>query len=108
MGASIAPHLSKLSPGWKALLALWMSDESYALAIARYARGKGDHWYFFGANLGIFLTWTTGGLLGALIGSAIPDPGRFGLELVFPLAFMGLLMPFLKDGIGVMVSLNGL
>ncbi|MBI5167530.1 MAG: hypothetical protein HY998_07305 [candidate division NC10 bacterium] len=39
MGASIAPHLSKLSPGWKALLALWMSDESYALAIAFHQNG---------------------------------------------------------------------
>ena len=105
MGASIAPHLRGLPPLWKAFLALWMSDESYALAIAEYERGRGNHWYFFGANLGIYLAWPTSGLLGALLGTAIPDPGRYGLALIFPLAFLGLLATFLEDAIGVIVAL---
>jgi 4-azaleucine resistance transporter AzlC len=105
MGASVAPHLRGLPPLWKALLALWMSDESYSLTIAEYERGRGSHWYFFGANLGIYLTWPTSGLLGALLGAAIPDPGRYGLDLVFPLAFLGLLPAFLEDRIGVIVAL---
>jgi 4-azaleucine resistance transporter AzlC len=104
MGASVAPYLNGLSQRWKALLALWMSDESYALAIAEYERGSGGHWYFFGANLGIFLAWTTSGFAGALAASAIPDPERYGLDLVFPLAFLGLLMSFLKDRTGVLVA----
>jgi 4-azaleucine resistance transporter AzlC len=104
MGASVAPYLNGLSQRWKALLALWMSDESYALAIAEYERGGGNQWYFFGANLGIFLAWTTSGFAGALVGSAVRDPGRYGLDLVFPLAFLGLLMSFLKDGSGVFVA----
>jgi predicted branched-subunit amino acid permease len=36
MGASVAPHLRGLHPLWKALLALWISDESYALSMAEY------------------------------------------------------------------------
>ena len=90
MGASVAPYLRRLSPLWKAALALWMSDESYALAIAAYERGEGSQWYFLGANLGIYLAWRASGLAGALLGTAIPDPGRYGLDLVFPLAFLGL------------------
>jgi len=106
MGASVAPHLRGLHPLWKALLALWMSDESYALAIAEYERGRGSHWYFLGANVGIYLAWPTSGLLGALVGTAIPDPGRYGLDLVFPLAFLGLLTAFLKDRISLVVALG--
>jgi len=105
MGASMAPHLCGLSRPWQALLALWMSDESYAVAIAAYERGQGSRWYFLGANVGIYLAWTAGGLLGALLGTAIPDPGRYGLDLVFPLAFLGLLVSFLKDRISVAVAL---
>jgi predicted branched-subunit amino acid permease len=105
MGASVAPHLRGLSPLWKAFLALWMSDESYALTIAEYERGRGSHWYFLGANLGIYLTWPASGLLGALIGKAIPEPERYGLDLVFPLAFLGLLTAFLEDRIGGVVAL---
>jgi 4-azaleucine resistance transporter AzlC len=105
MGASVAPHLHGLSRPWKALLALWMSDESYALAIAEYEQDRGSHRYFLGANVGVYLTWPTGGLLGALLGAAIPDPSRYGLDLVFPLGFLGLLTAFLKDRIGVAVAL---
>jgi len=105
LGASIAPHLRGLSTLWKAVLALWMSDESYALAIAAYEQGGGNHLYFLGANAGVVLIWWLSGWIGALLGMAIPDPTRLGLDLVFPLAFLGLLMAFLKDRIHLAVAL---
>jgi predicted branched-subunit amino acid permease len=105
LGASVAPYLRGLSRGWKALLALWMSDESYALAIAAYEQGRGSHLYFFGANVGMYLVWPISGLLGALLGTAIPDPSQYGLDLIFPLAFLGLLASFVKDRVGVAVAL---
>jgi 4-azaleucine resistance transporter AzlC len=105
MGASVAPHVRELSWSWKALLALWMSDESYALAIAEYEQGRGNRWYFLGANVGIYLVWPASGLAGALLGTTIPDPGRYGLDLIFPLAFLGLLVSFLKDRISLVVAL---
>jgi 4-azaleucine resistance transporter AzlC len=105
MSASVAPHLRDLSPRWRAFLALWMSDESYALAITAYARGDGEHKYFLGANVGIYLLWPTSGLLGALLGAAIPDPSRYGLDLVFPLGFLGLLTAFVRDRVSVAVAL---
>lgn len=104
MGASVAPYLRGLSPLWKASLALWMSDESYALAIAAYERGEGSHGYFLGANVGVGLTWWASGWVGAVLGTAIPDPTRYGLDLVFPLAFLGLLMAFLKDRLHLAVA----
>jgi 4-azaleucine resistance transporter AzlC len=67
MGASMAPHLRRVQPLWKALLALWMSDESYALAVAEYERGRGSHQYFLGANVGIYLAWTISGPVGAFL-----------------------------------------
>jgi 4-azaleucine resistance transporter AzlC len=105
MGASIAPYLRGLPTFWKPLLALWMSDETYALSMAAYERDEGSEWYFFGANVSTYISWSTSGLLGALLGAAIPDPSRYGLDLVFPLAFLGLLVAFLKDRISVMVAL---
>jgi predicted branched-subunit amino acid permease len=105
LGASVAPYLRGLSPLWKALLALWMSDESYALAIAEYEREQGSHLYFLGTNVGIYLAWPTSGLLGAWLSAAIPDPSQYGLDLVFPLGFLGLLTAFLKDRTGMAVAL---
>ena len=106
MGASVAPYLRGLPPGWKALLALWMSDESYALAIAEYEQGRDSYLYFLGANVGVYIAWPTSGLLGALLGASIPEPSQYGLDLVFPLGFLGLLTAFLKDRIGVAVALT--
>jgi 4-azaleucine resistance transporter AzlC len=105
MGASLAPYLRPVSRRWKALLALWLTDESFALAVTAYRQGTGSHKYLLGANLGIYLIWPISGLLGALLGSAIPDPGRYGLDLIFPLAFLGLLSSFVRDRLGLLVAL---
>jgi 4-azaleucine resistance transporter AzlC len=105
MGASLAPYLHGISPLWKAWLALWMSDESYALTIAEYKRGKGSQGYFFGANLGIYITWTISGLFGAILGSRVPNPGQYGLDLIFPLGFLGLLTSFLENRVDIAVAL---
>jgi len=104
LGASVAPYLHGLSPLWKASLALWMSDESYALTIAAYERGEGSHGYFLGANVGVGVVWWASGWIGAFLGMSIPDPSRYGLDLVFPLAFLGLLMAFIKDRIHLAVA----
>jgi 4-azaleucine resistance transporter AzlC len=105
MGASLAPYLSKLSTRWKAFLALWMSDESYAVTIDAYEKGRGSQWVFLGANVSVYLSWTMSGLVGAALGRAIPDPGRYGLDLIFPLAFLGLLAGFLKDKVDAVVAI---
>ncbi len=97
MGASIAPYLLGLRRYWRPLLALWMSDESYAVAITAYRQGTGSAAYFLGANVAIYLVWPVSGLVGALVGTTIPEPSRYGLDLVFPLTFLGLLMSFIED-----------
>jgi 4-azaleucine resistance transporter AzlC len=105
LGASLAPYLRGLPRRWKIALAFWLTDESYAVAIAEYQRGTGSHWYFFGASMGVYSIWAVASLIGALLGSAVPDPARYGLDLVFPLTFLGLLFNFLKDRKGVIVAL---
>jgi 4-azaleucine resistance transporter AzlC len=105
LGASVAPYLRGLPRTWKALLALWMSDESYALAIAEYQGGKGNRWYFLGTNVGTYLEWTTSGLVGAMLYTAVPHSNQYGFDLIFPLAFLGLLTTFLKDRSGLAVAL---
>lgn len=105
MGASVAPYLRGLPLRWKMLLALWMSDESYATAIAAYEQGRGNAWHFLGANLCIWLAWWPAGLIGALAGQSIPDVSRYGLEMVFPLAFIGLAASFFRGRASAVAAL---
>lgn len=105
MGASVAPYLRGQPARWKALLAFGMTDESYALAISRYLSGDGSREFFLGANLGVYAGWTLSTVAGSILGGLVVDPGRFGIELVFPLTFLGLLVPLLTRPVTVAVAL---
>jgi 4-azaleucine resistance transporter AzlC len=105
LSASLAPHLRHAPARLKALIAFQMSDESYALAIQRFLEGAGSRAYNVGANLGLYVIWQVSILAGILLGAAIADPSAYGLDLIFPLAFIGLLMPLLRNRTNLLVAL---
>ena len=55
--ASLAPHLRRLSAGWKGLISYLLTDPAYAITIARFADGEtkepDKRWYFLGVALAI-------------------------------------------------------
>jgi 4-azaleucine resistance transporter AzlC len=97
MGASLTPYLGGLSAGWRAFLGFQMVDESYAVAIARFRAGTGDRWFFLGANVALYIVWAIATVLGAFLGGLVPDPAAWGLDLIFPLIFLGLLAPLVRS-----------
>ncbi len=105
MGLSIGPHFQAASRRARAASAFWLTDEAYAVSIAAYRQGHGSMAYYLGAALGIYLVWPISSLIGALAGRAIPDPARWGLDLIFPLTFLGLLFTFLDNRASVVVAL---
>jgi 4-azaleucine resistance transporter AzlC len=105
VSASIAPQLADKPRGWRALYAFHLSDESYALAMARFLRGDGTAAYALGANLGMAVVWIGASIAGVFLGAAIPSPSRWGIDLVIPLTFLGLLVPLLKTRRAVGVAL---
>lgn len=82
--------------GWRRLLAAQVSiDESTATALgqrdpAEQRRG------FWTAGLGIYLLWNLCTAAGALLGDALGDPRRWGLDGAAVAAFLGLLWPRLS------------
>lgn len=97
LAASIAPYLRGTGVLARAGLAFQLTDESYALSIRRFHAGAGSAAYLLGTNLSMYVCWQASTIAGYLLGSAVPDPARFGLDLVFPLTFLGLLVPMI-DG----------
>jgi predicted branched-subunit amino acid permease len=53
--------------------------------------------YQFGANISMYVIWQASTVAGILLGALIPDPAAYGLDLIFPLTFIGLLVPLLRD-----------
>ena len=89
--------------GWRRpVAAFFLTDEVFGVVSTRRAPTFG---YLFGAELSLFVTWNLSTLGGGLIGGAIPDPTKLGLDLVFPLAFLALLVPLVRTRAELVVAL---
>jgi 4-azaleucine resistance transporter AzlC len=91
MAASLAPYFAHLSRGRLALLAHGITDESYALTMARFARRPAHPAYFAGSAASTYVAWYVGAAVGGVLGGRIPDPHRYGLDFVFPAVFIAIL-----------------
>jgi len=91
-GAALAPYVARVPRLQRALMAHVLTDEAFALAIAHFRRiGRADiRGYWLGAILSTFIPWNLATWIGVTIGGSIPDPTRFGLDVIFPAAMGGL------------------
>jgi predicted branched-subunit amino acid permease len=80
---------------WRWLAAHWTIDESAATASSQIDASE-QRRGFWVAGAGVFLLWNLFTLVGALLGDALGDPRRFGLDGAAVAAFLGLLWPRLK------------
>lgn len=67
-------------------------DESTAVSVAQRTE-RGQRLGFWAAGLSVFLLWNASTLIGALVGNALGDPARYGLDAAAPAALMALAAP---------------
>ncbi|MCW3010109.1 MAG: AzlC family protein [Solirubrobacterales bacterium] len=103
-GLSIATLL-RGGLGRRMLASHLVIDESTAMARAQEEPGeaRGAFWL---TGFAVFVLWNLGTLGGALAGSGL-DPGTFGLDAMFPAAFLALLAPQLRQRDAPTVALVG-
>lgn len=95
---SIVPHVRHLSHRWKLPLGFWLTDEAFAVAIARYNqpdRSPYKHWYHLGASLFMYVNWQLCTLAGLTIGHLIPNATSWGLDFAMSVTFIGMVIPYL-------------
>jgi len=95
-GLQMAPHLDARG-GTRLLAAHLTIDESTAVGTAQLATRPGrpdlvrlGFWTTGGA---VFLLWNLATAVGAVVGDALGDPRRYGLDAAAAAAFLGLLWP---------------
>lgn len=82
--------------GWRRLAAAQITiDESTATGAGQIDPDE-QRRGFWTAGLGIFVLWNLFTLIGALLGDAMGDPRRWGLDGAAVAAFLGLLWPRLR------------
>jgi 4-azaleucine resistance transporter AzlC len=89
-----------MTPRRRVVAAYFLTDEAYGVAVAR---GAPSFAFVLGAELSLFVTWNLATIAGALLGGAV-HPKRLGVDFVFPLAFLALLVPLLRRRADVVVA----
>lgn len=98
--ASIAPHLGA-APLWiRAVAAYFLVDQSYAVGVARYGRDPSMSLteklaYYFGAVSPICPVWYVATLVGAVVGTQIPE--SMALDFAVPITFLAIIAPMLRS-----------
>lgn len=90
-GPQVSPLLH--ARGWRRPVAAHLTiDESTAVATAQPdpAAGRVGFWW---TGVGVFVMWNAFTLAGALVGNALGDPRRYGLDAAAAAAFLALVWP---------------
>ncbi|GGL06411.1 AzlC family ABC transporter permease [Deinococcus radiotolerans] len=105
-GLSLSRQLP-LSRAQRLVAAQFLTDEAYGMVLVAGPRDPGglSLGFLLGAELSLFAAWNAATLLGALAGAVLPDPDALGVGVIFPLAFLGLLVPLLAGRVAVLVAL---
>lgn len=95
--ASIGRHLEAMTTPQKAIAFFMLVDPLYAAAENRVERKLPltFAWYM-GIALPIYVGWVGEAWIGAIFGSQIPDPEKFGIDFLLPIYFLAILLGFRK------------
>ena len=96
MGAALRPWFARLSPLATYGSAFFISDESWALTMGQFARGKRNGAFLLGSGVAIFVAWLSATLVGRTLGGIVSDPARWGLDFAFTAVFIALLVGLWK------------
>lgn len=107
---SLVPHLRRLPQRWKGLMAFWLTDETFAVAIRRYNDVQPNphkHWYYLGSALFMYSNWVFCTGLGLAVGQMLPNATRWGLDFAMVATFIGMIVPYITNqpmGAAVLVA----
>jgi predicted branched-subunit amino acid permease len=90
--AALAPWFRGRSFAERAVASHLLTDEAFALAIAHFRRlGRFDAFgYWYPAIVATLIPWNIATFAGVMLGDAIVDPARLGIDVIFPAAMIGL------------------
>jgi 4-azaleucine resistance transporter AzlC len=97
---SLLPHIRHLPQAWKVPIGFWLTDEAFAVAIARYHQPDPSpykHWYYLGASVLMYLNWQVFTWIGLTLGQMLPNVANWGLDFAMSVTFIGMILPYLQS-----------
>ena len=98
--ATLLENLKRLPRRWQVFLTFGLTDETFAVAVGRWRasdKSPYKHWYHFGSMLFMYTNWNLCTATGLLAGRFLSDVGGWGLDFAMVAAFIGMVLPYVKD-----------
>jgi 4-azaleucine resistance transporter AzlC len=105
MSASLSPHLKHISTGLQSLIAVGITDETFAVSRSFLNNYKASSGYFMGLHITSHVCWILSTVLGGVFGSKISEATKWGVDFALSAMFIGLLMMQVKSKKDIIVSL---
>jgi predicted branched-subunit amino acid permease len=98
--AALVPHLGKSKLRMRVLMAYFMVDQSYAVAVKKFDEVpkmpmQFKIYYYFGTLIALVPFWVLFSYIGAVAGSAIPP--EYSLDFALPICFIALTAPAMRS-----------
>lgn len=109
--AALTPHLGATSLRQRLVAAYLTVDQSYGCSVLAFERNP--RWsaaqkfrYFCGTVTPIYPLWYLGTLIGAVLGTAIPE--SYALDFALPMSFIAMVAPLLRTPAHLAAAFTGL
>ncbi|MET3928045.1 AzlC family ABC transporter permease [Devosia sp. 2618] len=73
-----------------------VSDETWAMTVGEMSKGRGTIGFLLGGGVLAYCVWMATTVTGHVLGSAIDDPTKYGLDFAFTATFLALLLGMWK------------
>jgi 4-azaleucine resistance transporter AzlC len=103
-GLSVDRQTDRDEPPRRSILAFFLTDESYGVATREWLAGRGSAAFLLGTGFSLYTAFAASTLAGILFGSLLPDVEDSGIDFIFPLSFLALLLPLLRSRLHVGVA----
>lgn len=104
MSAALSVSFRRIPRPLQALLAFWITDESFVVTTATLAGRQATVPFLVGLQVTAYLAWAASSLAGAVLGNLASGVAHLGMDYALPAMFIALLVLQVKDRGALLVA----
>jgi len=105
MATSLRPQVGRLPLAGRLFAAFFLTDESFAMATGHFRRGGRSLAYYLTFAIALFVLWNLATIIGIVVGGAIGDPRRFGVDFAITATFIGIVVLAIRRPADVVIAI---
>jgi predicted branched-subunit amino acid permease len=105
MAASLRSQLQGLPLLGRLAAAFFLTDEAFAMATGHFRRGGRSLAYYFTFAIALYLLWNLATIGGIVLGDAIGDPRRYGIDFAITATFIGIVVLAIRHRIDAVIAI---